>query len=328
MDVYLVFNELCLLRPCAANAEVTIQMAQQRMEDFGNVITHARRSGVKSLRVKQGFFELPLTPKYTIRDWKNDSHVDRELRRRIQSAATALDELEEFRVAESKKLTFEFEYEGQEAEGLGFSYLLESIAVSLNTEACWQESKITLEIEELVEHDDDDVDVVVKQETVRHVSKADHFGCHRDWLQQERFATSVQDGHYLLSKIDEWFPNLVMIDHMKEQIDRMRAGTPQMRQLVIKLFELENYCCNWTQAAFDSKRLKSKVSPESQTVRDSKSMRGQRTFQLPDGHDQFFEWHLRLTPDAWRLYFLPDAAKHKMYIGYVGPKLQTAKHKT
>ncbi len=332
MDIYLVFNELCLLRPRPTEPQANEFTAQDWMQKFGDVITHARRYGIKVLRVRRGFFEMVLVPSYTIRDWATDKRIDRELKRRIQSAATAYDELEydipeDIQDAETKKLGFDFKYDGATAEGLGFASLLESIAVSLDNEECWRQSEINVDIEEIVELEDD-IKIVPSSRSIKHASHPNHLDIHRDWVQLERFATGVQNGIYVLSKTEDWFPNLIFLDSTKTQVEEMVAGTPQLRQVVNKLFELENYCREWTIGGFDKDRLASKATPESASVRSDSRLRSMRIFRLPNGNDEFFEWHLRLTPDEWRLFFLPDPATRKIYVGYIGRKLPTRKYRT
>lgn len=326
MDVYLVFNELCLQRPRAANPEVNKHTAHSWMQQFGDVITRARRYGIKALRVNEGFFNLELVPDYKIADWTRNREIDRELTQRIRSAATAYDELTDGRqTIEDKELSFDFRYQGERADGLGYAILLESIAVSLDTESCWQTHEIEVEVEELREVEDD-LKIVSTTERSKHASHPDHLDNHRDWVQTERYATGIQNGINLLSKLNDWFPDLVFIAHVQEQIKGLNGGTPQLRQIVCRLFELNNYCQSWNSGGFDKTKLRN-VSPEGKTVRADADLRNKRVFKLPDGREEFFEWHLRLTPDAWRLYFLPDAVNRRFYIGYVGPHLPTKKYK-
>lgn len=326
MDVYLVFNELCLTRSRTGIQHKSL--AQGWMEQFGDVLTQARRYGVKVLRVTQGFFELSLVPNYTIREWTFDREIDRELKRRIQSAATSYDEDTPDAVEDNKKrLAFEFKYDGIAADGLGFAFLLESIAVSLDTEDCWKSTEISLAIDEIIETEDD-IQIIQTVKPARHISHKDHLELHRKWLQEERFTTSVQDGTYLLSKASDWFPGLIILDNARPQIQELSHGTPQIRQLVSKLFELENYCRGWSSGPFDKDKIASKATPESASVAGNAHYAGMRTFKLPDGREEYFEWHLRLTPGPWRLFFLPNSTDHIIYVGYVGRKLPSKKYPT
>lgn len=320
MDIYLVFNELSAQGEHQSQTEYE---ARTWMAEFAHVITASRKLGLKALKVKADFFETQLVKGYHIRAWLRDRNVDREQQRRIRSVGTALWPLpDDIAQAEAEQMAFEFKHQGHPAFGLGSAYLLESVAISLNTAPNWQLPTILLNIEEFDAESDS---LISRQEPVRHVSQITHLTHHQTWL-QDRFSTSVADGRYLLEKCTAWFPNLHFIENAQKQIEAMDRGTPQLRQVVIKLFELQNYCANWTEGGFDKEQLASKTSPESPTVRNNPTLRRQRTFLMPNNSEAFFEWHIRLTPNEWRLYFLPDPQKRIMYIGYIGQHLPTAKY--
>jgi|GEM_PF-523664 len=319
MDIYLVFNELSA---SGEHVNQTEYEARVWMSEFEQVITAARKSGLIALKTPEDFFDTLLVKGYRIRDWLRDHSVDHEQQQRIRSAGTSLYHLpDDIAETEERRSAFEFRHGGIPALGLGSAYLLESIAVSLNTGEQWQVTSIALDIEEFDEQIDE---IVSRQESVPHVCQTDHLPIHRDWI-QDRFTTSVDYGSYLLNKCTMWFPNLLFIDNAQVQIGAMKRGTPQLRQAVRKLFELENYCVNWREGGFNPQQLASKVSPESVSVRNNPQLRGLRTFVLPDQTEAFFEWHLRLTPNAWRLHFLPDAQKRMIFVGYIGEHLPTAK---
>ena len=97
-----------------------------------------------------------------------------------------------------------------------------------------------------------------------------------------------------------------------------------LRPVVRRLFELERYCQESTTGAFEPTRLSTKASPESQVTLNQYGK--ERTFLCPDDIERTFSWHLRLTPGAWRLYFIPFPKTRKMIIGYIGPHLRTVKY--
>jgi hypothetical protein len=62
-----------------------------------------------------------------------------------------------------------------------------------------------------------------------------------------------------------------------------------------------------------------KISPESDsTLRQYET---EHSFVCPDGVRRLFSWHGRLTPGAWRIYFLPAPVTDRIVIGYIGKKL-------
>lgn len=334
MDIFLVFNELSAHDGRSIEGATEYQ-AREWMKEFAEVITDSRKFGLKALKTYDDFFDKELVENYTIRNWLIDSSVDREIKRRIRSAGTSYWGLskpgqiaegnalpEQILQAENKILAFDFTCNERKSLGLGSAHLLESIAISLHTGEFWESTEIALGIEQFDEEADD---IIISEVSVLNVSQSLQLDSHRLWI-HKRFETSVDDGKYLLSKINEWYPNLIFTDNVKSQIATLHSGTPQLRQAVKKLFELEIYCMGWDSGAFDKNKIPSKVTPESMTVRNNPSLRSQRVFKLPDGTEGFFEWHFRLTPDPWRLHFLPVPSKRKIYIGYIGDHLDTARY--
>ena len=322
MDVFLVFNELSA-RDIHLNDPQSRLHAPKRMEQFVGVIDSARKAGVKALRRGDSFSELPLANGYTIGDWLHDPRTDRDMRRRLQSAATSYDNLPDAEADASQKgLGYDFSVDGRAAVGLGYAYLLESIAVSLDCDQPhWRIPEICIDCAELDEATDD---IVEREEVIQHAAEAAHLAAHQAWLDKRHLA-AVTNGADLLAKAADWFPNLVFVEAARAQIAAMSAGTAQLRQSVSKLLELERYCQRWTGGPFDKNALSFKASPESSAVATNPRLRAMREFKLPNGAPAYFEWHLRLTPGAWRLHFLPEPGTRKIYVGYIGPHLETGK---
>ncbi|MEA5621294.1 hypothetical protein VB711_26165, partial [Cronbergia sp. UHCC 0137] len=92
-------------------------------------------------------------------------------------------------------------------------------------------------------------------------------------------------------------------------------------------FELENYCKNWREGAFNLDHLASKATPESDSR--LKELKEKLTFECPDGKKRIFSLHLRMTgAGAWRLHFFPQLeicsklGTGKIIIGYIGKKIE------
>lgn len=93
-----------------------------------------------------------------------------------------------------------------------------------------------------------------------------------------------------------------------------------LRQVLKRLFELEEYCKSWKNGAFDFDALPSKVTPESESR--LKQFKDELTFECSDGKKRIFSLHVRMTPGAWRLHFCTELGPEKIIIGYIGPKIQ------
>src|SRR5262249_22823689 len=153
----------------------------------------------------------------------------------------------------------------------------------------------------------------------------DHVTTHQDWITR-RLQTGVHDGVDLWNRRDLLFPALTFCESMATTIQEFSSGSATLRQVVKRLFELEIYCRNWREGGFEPDQLPCKVSPESQTTLEQYGQ--ERTFTCPDGEKRVFSWHVRLTPSAWRIHFLPEPSRRRIIIGYVGHHLPTASDPT
>lgn len=321
MDVFLVFNELS-----AQDIDISDPSARykavERMERFVQLIRTARKLGVNVFRHDGGFTEIQLADGYSINEWLHDGTIDRDYRTYLRSCVTGYEYLTatDMQAIEISH-EYDFSIDGRRAVGLGFAHLLGSLAVSFESgQQKWNTSSLHLTRTEL---DASLTEIIEKEEVVPHVSHQQHFETHRQWLNR-RLKEAVTNGESLYEKLETWFPHLIFVDEVQRQIREMSAGTPQLRQVVDRLFALEHYCAGWTDGAFDADEIGCKVSPESESVSANPRLRKMREFKLPSGQVAYFEWHMRLTPDAWRLHFLPIPADRKIGIGYVGRHLETA----
>lgn len=88
------------------------------------------------------------------------------------------------------------------------------------------------------------------------------------------------------------------------------------RQVMKRLFELEEYCQSWTGGPFNKNALGSKATPENESrLRDFAE---QLNIRCPDGQSRLFSWHLRMTPGPWRLHFSEDLGPGRIIVGYIG----------
>lgn len=93
-----------------------------------------------------------------------------------------------------------------------------------------------------------------------------------------------------------------------------------LREVIRKLFELDELSKNLTDGALNFDNLASKASPESESR--LKQFKEQLNIQCPDGEKRIFSLHVRLTYKVWRLHFCTELGPGKIIIGYIGPKIQ------
>jgi hypothetical protein len=312
MDLEMVLNELSLRS--AAN---DIKMAKQRMSELILTAREAAELGVKPIiRTHQEFYNTVLADNYSLSNWLVDKTVNRDDIRFILTAAKTpyLADIQDSDI-ENKNILSDFLYEGEKSEGLGIAYLLESLALSINSDQKWELNSILLEYSWL-EDDNLNLDTV----TVTHASTVKNVKENLSWI-QERLKTGVRDGCNLWQRKKDLFPSLSFCESVGQQIQSLGNGSPMLRQIVRKLFELENCCKTWRDGDFDFDLVASKVTPES----DSRlqSLEDKLTFKCPDDVYRIFSLHLRMTgAGAWRLHFSTELGSGKIIIGYIGPKIQ------
>jgi hypothetical protein len=150
MDLEMVLNELSLRIPAD-----NIQTAQQRMSELIATAREAAEQGVKPIiRTHSNFYASILANNYSLSDWLADRSTDRdELRFLLTAARTPfLTDIQNSEI-ENKSILSDFNYEGENCKGFGIAYLLESLALSIKSETCWDSNNIVLEATWLEDED-------------------------------------------------------------------------------------------------------------------------------------------------------------------------------
>jgi hypothetical protein len=255
MDLDMVLNELSLRSPAQ-----DVYIARQQMSEILRTMRMAIKSGVnRVLRTHENFYAELLAPGYSIANWRNDANVDREERRYFSSLATKAPYWRDLQDLETKNAyeVSEFRHHGVQADGLGFAYLLEALAVSLCSGDQWDVSRLELEASFL----EDDTSISTAHVTVVHASKVDHVREHTGWI-EDRLRTSVRDGRDLWARRDSLFPSLQFCDAVGDQLQSLTAGNPLLRRVVRRCQEFEQYCQTWEAGPFDARRLPQKPLPK------------------------------------------------------------------
>lgn len=312
MALEMVLNELSL-QPADS-----VFAARQWMSALIQTIRAATSQRVsRVLRTHSDVFDVMLAAEYPLRRWINDQEVDLEARRYVHSLAIKAPYWDGLPELYDRVLASEFRYDGQVAHGLGVAYLLESLAISLPSDKCWNVALLLLNVNWLMQEgliDEENVEVV-------HASQPSHVDEHREWI-QDRLRSDIQDGNDLWNRRVELFPSLLFCEAVEHQI---RDLSPTMlRPVARRLFEFQGYCQDWAEGGFRPDQLPTRVTPESQATLEQYGQ--ERTFLCPDGIERIFSWHIRMTPDAWRLHFYPEPGSRALIIGYIGPHLRTVRH--
>lgn len=227
MALEMVFNELSF-DPPATN----IAIAQQRMQEFIDLVRAAQKLEIKSLRVHSGFNQAQLANNYSIAQWRNDPNVDRERQRFFKSLQTKspfIDIQTEPDLLEQADQS-EFRCQNLVAAGLGVAFLIEALAISFPSAPHWQIPQIQMQHSFL---DPDTTDIISQNITVPHASAKQHLASHHDWIEtQTCFLTWTTNDRivpcYSMSKgevpmIGQWLKQLSDVQGREIIISRLTS---------------------------------------------------------------------------------------------------------
>ncbi|WP_327272428.1 hypothetical protein OG609_09625 [Streptomyces sp. NBC_01224] len=213
----------------------------------------------------------------------------------------------------------EYRHGGELATGLGIAHLMGGVGISLPLEARWAEDRITLVREELV--DDEDTGSVVTKVKVRHAAHAAHVDSHLPWIREEKEAalrgdlSAIRTGAELWDRCADLFPHLRFLPHVEAQLRELKQYW--VHPVRKRLAEMDSAVLLWDAATeLDGPRWGSAVTPERSTRK-----RDYCKFTDLDGAPQYFDTHLRFTPDEGRLHFRFVAATRRVHIAHIGRKL-------
>nr|WP_230966716.1 hypothetical protein [Nostoc commune] len=303
------------------------QVAQQRMSELIKTIKTVKAQGVKvSLRTQEDFHTTILAPNYPLRHWLNDADRDERLFIKILgtkapfSTDIANSEIQDI---ENNASLSEFRHQGEMAIGLGIAYVLNTIAISLLSQECWDCNRVKLEFRYL----DEDGEIISESVEIIHASRSSHVQEHASLIQQnqERIYQNVSDGLEVWNCREELFPNLEFCDAVRKQLEDIRTGQLELEPVVSILFELHKCTKNWNNGYFNLDGYPIEESGESKPTLGKYFK--ERTFRCPDGKDRLFERHVKLRFCNWRIHFLAEQPGI-VIIGYIGRHLPTVKYRT
>ncbi|MFE6909374.1 hypothetical protein [Streptomyces erythrochromogenes] len=214
----------------------------------------------------------------------------------------------------------EYRHEGIPVEGLGAAHRMEGMGVSLPIAPHWNQTRLTLVREELVE-DDDGPGFALAEVEIPHASTREHVDEHLPWIRECAEAarrddmSGIRTGAALLERSGELFPHLRFLPGAEAQL---RSLKPVWIHPVRKrLTEMEQALVRWDPVKEPGgPEWGSWTTPEHQQRKDKFCV-----FVDLDGVSRYFDTHLRFTPDEGRLHFRFLAEERRVHIAHIGGKL-------
>ena len=187
----------------------------------------------------------------------------------------------------------------------------DGIAVGLPSDPVWDANRLTVRFLELLS----DGTFSEASEEVDNLSRSTHaisiLVRHR-----ARFR-AVASHSELWRNRRSAFPNLQFAPGVEVNL---RRAASHLQTIIGKLSELDLSAEEWRDVGGPTPPWKTKVTPESETVRNTPSLWNARRFPTRDGNSAIFEWHARYgSSGRIHVRFEPDS--REVEVGYVGPHL-------
>jgi hypothetical protein len=116
------------------------------------------------------------------------------------------------------------------------------------------------------------------------------------------------------------FPRLVFCERVWRQIEHLSVNDDRFGLINEKLKRLNTFTGTWEEGIFNYKNLGLDNSPDTPTrIANTLAL---RTFNCPEIGNKVFSFHIKWSfgREFFRMYYYPNEANHKVYIGYIGPK--------
>jgi len=319
MELEMVFNEL------SQKIAPDIATARQWMSSLIGTMREGKKCGLKGLRTHINVHTIFLAENYPLAQWRNDNEVTKEEQTFWRTLTTktplSVDIVDPDIKNTIENEDYECSFEGKKVAGLKTAYLLETLAISLNSESCWDSSVIELQLIQLENNE-----LIEQNIAVQHASCKIHVIEQADWI-KHRLQTNRLNGIQLSNCREELFPSLQFCDSANRQLRKLRTGEERLEFVREALFEVEDCAQKWKNGSIKHFKLDSlEESRESQVTINKYGE--ERTFVCPDGEKRLFDRHIKLRSCNWRIHYFLEEKTKIVIIGYIGHHLPTEKYPT
>ena len=198
---------------------------------------------------------------------------------------------------------------GADGEPLLFCAITDGIAVGFPSSPQWDRDQLHVKFEQLLA----DGEVDQAEEHIDNLTRAVHAEAigRRDRERLRAGATAEQ----VWERRREAFPGLLFGPEVKGHLKQHARLLPQILR---KLGELDESARNWEEGP--APRWRTYITPESERVRRTPTLRNARLFESERGGRELFYWHARAA-DGFRIHFRFESRARIVEVGYVGPHL-------
>ena len=200
----------------------------------------------------------------------------------------------------------------KDGQALLLCVLTGGIAVGFPSEPIWDRDEIIVDFDELLPNDEFES----RTENIDNLSRSTHATAIA-----ERFRDYMRDRS---SPMDLWdqkgtaFPNLTFGPEVQDNLGNVEMF--ELTAIIKKLAIIDDCAAAWKNLNSAMPEWRGKITPESNSVKNNRTLYEARRFKSSNGSREIFEWHAR-CPGAKRIHFRFDAQTKEVEIGYIGKHL-------
>lgn len=267
----------------------------------------------------ESLFSISLHSEYGLTQWLVDDNVSVTYK---QFFRRFLDKHRRYYNNQSIDGEFSVFIDEQEHKAVGCAFALEHghVLLSLPTNMLWKNNSIYGQYSLLDEFGEIQISTQFIDNVWTSIPLEEIILTHRKEL-----SADITSGQDLWDKREKLYPNLVFCENVKEQLfdDSEKYHILAVMKRLQRFQEYFSSCGS----LYDPAELGMGARTESETVKSDTELKNLRRFKLPNGDEKYFFDHVGFTGkySGGRIYFLPDNANNRCYIGYIGRHLQTKK---
>lgn len=281
------------------------------MNEFVRVLRRARAWRDIALVTQAPLASAELAAGYYFQQWAADNRnrTQRQFIKALRNRAPFADVFPQH----SPPGEVEYEYAGENVEGVGAAHLMDGLAVSLPLSLAWSGPWLDVTVRRLVETDDGDLSLEQAAEPVRHAARRADLDPHEKWGCSAGL-DAVDSAAQLWEQRADFFPRLQFLPRVQDDLERLELSWfIQVRSLLARL-----------QASAAAWNPDTSALPEWQGAKITPEHEQRKRFCFYrdlDGVDRCFDLHGRFTPGAGRLHFRSVREEGALRIAYIGRKL-------
>lgn len=284
----------------------------RELQNFSMILNYLRDKGYyKSIRSMVDIKSLDIVEGINLHKLLGEIR-DRDMRTRIISLLTNKIIPFEYPISttEEELGLLEYRYLDERVDEIGYADIFQTLLISFNSDEKWNKDRLNLKkiiLEETGNFTEQEVEIY-------NASKVEHLENNSEIFEKidndkiENLVKNFKETYKTIFKKLEFSVGIIKdIEYLDKRV---------LRDAIAILYQLE----------IEKKKLTDfKCSGESESVMNNPELREERKFRMENGEEYYMFQHIKNLPAGNRIYFYKKS-EEKIYIGYIGRHLKTAKY--